>query len=169
VVLLLRCFNTISTIRRCLVPTALGASGRRIPAAVVVIVIIVVVVAAEGAAAAFRPGVALAVATTALLLLAVLFGGPEEPKGLSAHRLIVVGRGVDLLFLGGVGFVQRGVFLLATLRLLPEQEPEVFSFSFGFVLLGGDPEVELLCIPVQRSQRLVGCCWDPLGSRLSAL
>src|SRR6185437_4531743 len=38
-----------------------------------------------------------------------------------------------------------------------------------FVLLGGDPEVELLCIPVQRSQRLMGCCWVPLGGRLSAL
>ena len=29
--------------------------------------------------------------------------------------------------------------------------------------------VELLCIPMQRSQRLVRCCWVPLGSRLSAL
>src|SRR6185295_17247516 len=44
-----------------------------------------------------------------------------------------------------------------------------FSFSHGLVLLGGDLEVELLCIPVQRSQRLVRCNRVPFGSRLSAL
>jgi len=159
----------LSTARRYLVPTMLGASGRRIPATIVVAVIVVVVVTAEGATAAFRPEVAPAVATAALLFLAVLLGGPEEPKGLSAHRLVVIGGGVDLLFRGGVDSIRRGVFFLATLRLLLEQEPEVLSFSHGLVLFGDDPEVELLCIPVQRSQCLIGCCWVPFGSRLSAL
>ena len=42
-----------ATARRYLVPTTLGASGRRIPVAVVVAIIVVVVIAAEGAAAAF--------------------------------------------------------------------------------------------------------------------
>jgi len=93
-----------STARRYQVPTALGASGQRIPAAIVVAVI---VVAAEGAAAAFRAEVAPAVAAAAHLFLAVL--------------------------------------------------------------LGGDPEVELLCILVQRSQRLVGCYRVPFEGRLSAL
>src|SRR6185437_14534789 len=102
----------------------LGASGRRIPAAVVVAVVVVVIIAAEGAAAAFRPKVAPAVTAAALLFLAVLLGGPEEPKGLSAHRLVVIGGGVDLLFRRGVDSVRRGVFFLATLRLLLEQEPE---------------------------------------------
>src|SRR6185503_2246281 len=102
------------------------------------------------------------------LLFAVLLGGPEELEGLSAHRLVVIGGGVDLLFRGRVDSVRRGVFFLVLLRLFLEQESEVFSFSHGLVLLGGDPEVELLCVPVQRSQRLVGCCWVPLGGRLSA-
>ena len=142
-----------ATVRRYLVPTMLGASGRRISVAVVVavVVVVVVIIAVEGAAAAFRPGVAPVVAAAAVLFLAVLLEGPEEPKGLSAHRLIVVGGGVYLLFRGGVDSVRRGVFFLAALRLLLEQEPEVFSFSFGLVLLGNDPEVELLCIPVLRS------------------
>src|SRR6185436_19064850 len=124
-----------------------------------------VIVAATGTAAAFGPEVAPAIAAAGLLLLAVLLGGPEEPEGLSAHRLVVIGEGVDLLFRGRVDSVRRGVFFLVLLRLFLEQESEVFSFSHGLVLLGGDPEVELLCVPVQRSQRLVGCCWVPLGGR----
>ena len=132
----------------------LGASGRYIPTAVVVAAV-VVVVAAEGAAAAFRPGVAPAAAIAAVLLLAVLLGGPEELEGLSAHRLVVIGGGVDLLFRGGVDSVRRGVFLIAVLRLLLEQELEVIAFSLGLVVFGGYPEVELLCILVQRSERLV--------------
>jgi hypothetical protein len=46
---------------------------------------------------------------------------------------------------------------------------EVFSFSFGLVLLGDDPEVELLCILVQNSQRFVCCGWVPLWRRFSTL
>ena len=96
-----------ATAHRYLVPTTLGASGRRIPAAVVVaVVVVVVVVTAEGAAAALGPVVALAIVTAAVLLLAVLLGGPEEPEGLSAHWLVVVGGGVDLLFRRGVDSVR---------------------------------------------------------------
>ena len=93
----------------------LGASGRHIPAVVVVAAVVVVVVAAEGAAAAFRPGVALAVVVAADLLFAVLLGGPEEPEGLSAHRLVIIGGGVDLLFRGRVDSVRRRVFFLVLL------------------------------------------------------
>ena len=103
-----------STARRYLVPTALGASGRRIPTTVVVAVV-VVVVAAEGAAAAFRPEVAPAVVAAAVFFLAVLLGGPEEPEGLSAHRLAVVVGGVDLLFRGGIGSVPGEVVVAAAL------------------------------------------------------
>ena len=78
-----------------LVPTALGASGRRIPA---VAVVVVVAGAVEGAAAAVGLGVIALAAATAALFLAVLLGGPEEPEGLSAHRLVIAGGGVDLLF-----------------------------------------------------------------------
>ena len=48
---------------------------------------------------------------------------------------------------------------------------EVFSIGLGFVLLGDGPEVELLCIPVQRSQRFIRCSWVPLRrrSRLSGM
>ena len=82
--------------------------------------------------------------------------------GVSPCRRIVAGRRADLL--GGVGsFPGEGV-IFTVLQFLFEDELEVFlSISCGLVLLRGDPEVELLCIPVQRSQRLVGCCWVPLG------
>ena len=88
--------------------------------------------------------------------------------GVPSCRRVVAGRGANLF--GGVGsFPGEGV-VFAALQFLLEQELEVFlSLSCGFVLLGGDPKVELLCILVQRSQRLVGRCWVPLGGRLSAL
>ena len=88
--------------------------------------------------------------------------------GVSSCRRVVAGRRADLF--GGVGsFLGEGV-VFAALQFLLEQELEVFlSFGRGFILLGGDPKVELLCIPVQRSQRLVGCCWVPFKGRLSAL
>ena len=38
---------------------------------------------------------------------------------------------------------------------IQEQESEVFAFGLWLVVFGGDPKVELLCIPVQRSERLV--------------
>ena len=82
--------------------------------------------------------------------------------GVSSCRRVVAGRRADLF--GGVGsFPVEGV-VFAVLQFLLEQELEVFlSLSCGLVLLGGDPEVELLCIPVQRSQCLVGCYWVPFG------
>jgi len=83
------------------------------------------------------------------------------------HRVVTGGR-TDL-FRGVGSFPGEGI-IFAALQFLLEQELEVFfSISCGLVLLGGDPEVELLCVPVQRSQRLVGRCWVPLGGRLSAL
>ena len=93
---------------------------------------------------------------------------PRELVGVSSCRRVVAGRGADLF--GGVGsFPGEGV-IFAALQLLLEQELEVLlSLSRGFVLLGGGPEVELLCVLVQRSQRLIGCCRVPLGGRLSAL
>src|SRR6185312_1315043 len=95
------------------------------------------------------------VAATAALFLAVLLGGPEEPEWLSAHRLVVAGGGADLLFRGGISSIPGEPFLAAALQLLLEQELEVFAFGLGLVVFGNDPEVELLCIPMQRSERLV--------------
>src|SRR6185503_1420998 len=68
-----------------------------------------------------------------------------------------------------VDSVRRGVFFVAALRLLLEQESEVFSLGLGLVFLGDGPEVELLCIPVQRSQRFIRCSWVPLRRRLPTL
>ena len=144
-------------------PTVLRAS-RWCVSAVVVIVIAVV-----AAAAAVVLGTAAASpAAAAAFFFASLRGGLEELVGISSCRRVVAGRGAD--FFGGVGsFPGEGV-VFAALQFLLEQELEVFlSLSRGFVLLGGDPEVELLCIPVQRSQRLIGCCWVPFGCQLSAL
>ena len=88
--------------------------------------------------------------------------------GVFPCRRFVAGRRADLF--GGVGsFPGEGV-IFAALQLLLEQELEVLlSLSRGFVLLRGGPEVELLCVPVQRIQRLIGCCWVPFGGRLSTL
>jgi len=113
-------YSITSTARRYLVPTALGSSGWRIPAAVVVAVVVVIVVAAEGAAAAFGPEVAPAVVAAAVLFLAVPLGGPEDPEGLSTHRLVVVGGGVDLLFRRGVDSIPGELVVAAALRLLLE-------------------------------------------------
>src|SRR6185437_9068144 len=104
-------------------------------------------------------------AAAAASFFAPLRGGFEELVGVSSCRRIVAGRGADLF--GGVdSFPGEGVLFVA-LQFLLKQELEVFlSLSRGFVLLGGDPEVELLCIPVQRSQRLIGYCWVPFGGQL---
>ena len=67
--------------------------------------------------------------------------------GVSSCRRVVDGGGVD--HFGGVGSLPREAVVFAVLQFLLEQELEIFvSFSFGLVLLGDDPEVELLCIPV---------------------
>ena len=144
-------------------PTALRAS--RWCVSVVVIIVIVIVAAAI---AAVIGTAAASYAAAAVSFFAPLRGGFEELVGVSSCRPVVAGRGADLF--GGVGsFPGEGV-VFAALQFLLEQELEVFfSFSFGLVLFGNEPEVELLCIPVQRSQCLVGCCWVPFGGRLSAL
>ena len=125
-------------------PTALGASRRCVSAVVIVVV---------AAAASF---------------FASLHGGFEELVGVSSCRRVLAGGRVDLF--GGVGSLPREAVGFAVLQFLLEQELEIFlSFSFGLVLLGDDPEVELLCIPVQRSQRFVRCSWVPLRCRLPTL
>src|SRR6185503_11129794 len=143
---------------------ALRAS-RRCVSAVVVVVIIVVVVAAV---AAVVPGAAASLAVAAASLFASLHGGFEELVGVSSCRRVVAGRRADLF--GGVGSFPREGVVFATLQFLLEQELEVFlSFSHGLVFLGDDPEVELLCIPVQRSQRFIRCYRVPLRCRLPTL
>ena len=144
-------------------PTALRASRRCVSA------VVIVVIAVVAAAVAVVLGTAVASpAAAAASFFASLRGGFEELVGVSSCRRVVAGGGVDLF--GGVGSLPREVVVFAVLLFLLEQELKVFlSFGFGLVFLGGDPEVKLLCIPMQRSQHLVGCCWVPLGGRLSAL
>src|SRR6185436_15667559 len=104
---------------------------------------------------------------TAASFFAPLRGGFEELVGVSSCCRVVAGGGVDLF--GGVGSLPGEDVVFAALQFLLEQELEVFlSFSFGLVLLGDGPKVELLCIPVQRSQRFVRRCRVPFGGRLSA-
>ena len=142
-------------------PTALGASRRCVSAVVIVVVVAAAVAAVIGTAAA-------SFAAAAASFFAPLCGGFEELVGVSSCRRVVAGGRVDLF--GRVGPLPGEGTIFAALQFLLEQELEVFfSFSFGLVLLGGKPEVELLCIPVQRSQCLVGCCWVPFRGRLSAL
>ena len=122
-------------------PTALRASLR----CVVIVVIIIVVVAA--AIAAVIGTAAASSAAAAASFFAPLRGGFEELVGVSSCHRVVAGGGVDLF--GGVGSLPGEDVVFAALQFLLEQELEVFlSFSFGRVLLGDSPEVELLCIPV---------------------
>ena len=137
-----------STARRYLVPTALGASRRSV-STIAVIAVVVAAAAATGLVVA-----APAVAAVAFFF-AVLFGRPEELEGVSDRRVIADGEGADLLFRGGIGSIPREAVVAVVLRLLLEQELEVLAISLGLVVLGDDPEVELLCIPVQRGERLV--------------
>ena len=141
-------------------PTALGAS-RRCVSAIVIVVVAAAVVIVGGTAA-------VSVATAVASLFASLRGGFEELVGVSSCRRVFAGGRVNLF--GGVGSLRREAVVFAVLQFLLEQELKVFlSFGLGLVFLGSNPEVELLCVPVQRSQRLVGCCWVPFGGRLSAL
>jgi hypothetical protein len=144
-------------------PTVLRASRW----CVSTIVIVVIAVVAAAVAVVLRTAAA-SPAAAAAFFFAPLCGGFEELVRVSSYRHVVAGGGADLF--GGVGsFLGEGV-VFAALQFLLEQELEVFlSLSRGLVLLRDDPKVELLCIPVQRSQRLVGCCWVPFGGRLSAL
>ena len=88
--------------------------------------------------------------------------------GVSSCRRVVAGGGVDLF--GGVGSLAREDVVFTALQFLLEQELEVFlSFGLRLVFLGDDPEIELLCIPMQRSQCFVRRYWVPFGGRLSAL
>ena len=123
-------------------PTTLGAS-RWCVSAIVIIVIDATVVVVVGTAAVASSAAAAASFFTSL------YGSFEELVGVSSCRRVVAGRGVNLF--GGVGSLPREAVVFAALQFLLEQELEVFlSLSRGFVLLGGDPEVELLCIPVPR-------------------
>ena len=141
-------------------PTALRAS-RRCVSAIVFAVVAAAVAVVLGTAAASS-------AAAATSFFAPLRGGFEELVGVSSCRCVVAGGGVDLF--GGVGSLPREDVVFTALQFLLEQELEVLlSISRRVVLLGGGSEVELLCVPVQRSQRLMGCCWVPLGGRLSAL
>jgi len=60
---------------------------------------VVVAGAVEDATAAVRLDVVVLAAAAAALFLAVLLGGPEEPEGVSGHRVVVRGGGgVNFLF-----------------------------------------------------------------------
>ena len=123
-------------------PTALWASRRYVSAVVIVVIAVVVAaVAVVLGTAAASPAAAAASFFTSLR------GGFEELVGVSSCRRVIAGGGFDLF--GGVGSLPREAVVFAALQFLLEQELEVFlSFSFGLVLLGDNPEVELLCIPM---------------------
>ena len=104
-----------------------------------------------------------------MFFFTVLFGGPEEQEVVPIRRVIAAGGGADLLFRGGIGSIPGEALVTAALRLLLEQESEVFAIGFGLVIFGDNPEVELLCIPMQRSERLVRRYQIVLQCRLSAL
>ena len=126
-------------------PTALGASRLCVSAVVIVVVVVTAAIATVIGAAA-----ASSTAAAAASFFAPLRGGFEELVRVFSCRRVVAGGGVDLF--GGVSSLPREAVVFAVLQFLLEQELEIFlSFSFGLVLLGDDPEVELLCIPVQRS------------------
>ena len=136
-------------------PTALGASRWHVSAAAVIAV--VVAAAALVGVAAFAGFVVAAPAAVAAItiFLAFLLGGAKEPEGPFGHRVLLNRGGVDFFFQRGVGFVPGEAIVAVLLRLFMEQEPEVFVVGLGFVVLGDDFKVDLLCVPMQRSECLV--------------
>ena len=149
-------------------PTALGASCRHV-CTVAVVAVTVAAAALVGAAAVAGLVVAAPAAAAVAFLLAVLLGGAEELEGASGHRVIFVSGGVDFLFRAGIDSVPGEVVVATLLQLFLEQEPEVLAVGLGIVVFRDDPEVELLCIPMQRSERLVRCRRVVFRRRLSAL
>ena len=90
-------------------------------------------------------------------------------EGVSNRRVVAVGGGADLLFRGRIGSIPGEDVVAVALRLLLEQESEVLAVGLGLVVFRDDPEVELLCIPVQRGEHLVHRCRVVLRRRLPAL
>ena len=144
-------------------PTALGVSRRHV-STIAVVAVVVATAALVGAAAVAAPATA-AVA----FLLAVLLGGAEELEGASGHRVVFIRGGVDFLFRSGIDSVPGEVVVATLLQLFLEQELEVLAIGIGFVVFRDDPEVELLCIPMQRSERLMRRRRVVFWRRLSAL
>ena len=145
-------------------PTALGALRRHVSAtAVVAVVVAATAIIGAAAVASFVGAAAVAsfvgaapAATAAItIFLAFLLGGAKEPEGPFGHRVLLNRGGVDFFFRGGVGSIPGEATVAVLLRLFLEQEPEVFVVGLGFVVLGDDFEVELLCVPMQRSECLV--------------
>ena len=150
-------------------PTALGASRRHISAAVVVAVVVATAALVGAAAVAGFVVAAPATAAAITIFLAFLLGGAKEPKGPFGHRALLNRGGLNFFFRGGVGSVAGEAIVAVLLRLFLEQEPEVFVVGLGFVVLGDDFEVELLCVPMQRSECLVRRRRIILWRRFSAL
>jgi len=144
-------------------PTALGASCRHVSVATVVAVVVAAAVLVGAAA------IAGFVAAAIIIFLAFLLGGAKEPEGPFGHRVLLNRGGVDFFFRGGVGSGPGEAIIAVLLRLFLEQEPEVFVVGIGFVVLGDDFEVELLCVPMQRSECLVRRCRIILRCRFPAL
>ena len=149
-------------------PTVLGASRRHI-SAIAVVAVVVAAAALVGAAAVAGLVVAAPAAAAVAFLLAVLLGGAEELEGASGYRVVFVRGGVDFLFRAGIDSVPGEVVVATLLQLFLEQEPEILAVGLGFVVFRDDPEVELLCILMQRSERLMRRRWVVFRRRLSAL
>jgi len=150
-------------------PTALGASCRHVSVATVVAVVVAAAVLVGAAAIAGFVAAAPAAAAAIIIFLAFLLGGAKEPEGPFGHRVLLNRGGVDFFFRGGVGSGPGEAIIAVLLRLFLEQEPEVFVVGIGFVVLGDDFEVELLCVPMQRSECLVRRCRIILWRRFPAL
>ena len=144
-------------------PTTLGASRRHFSA----IAVIAVVVAAATLVIAAPAAAAIA------FLLAVLLGGAEESEDASDHRVILIRGEVDFHFRGGIDSIPGEVVVAAFLQFFLEQEPEVLAVGLGFVVFRDDPEVELLCIPMQCRGASASCAavgsYSGVSSRLSEM
>jgi len=136
-------------------PTVLGASRRHVSAAAFVTVVVAAAALIGAAAVAGFVVAAPAAAAAITIFLAFLLGGAKEPEGPFGHRVLLNRGGVDFFFRGGVGSILGEAIITVLLRLFLEQESEVFVVGLGFVVLGDDFEVELLCVPMQRSECLV--------------
>jgi hypothetical protein len=120
--------------------------------------ITIIITAATNAAAVSGTIVAgEAIITVDSIIFIVVFIGWPSAQEASCRRVFLSRLIAVLLFWGGVvPFLGHIVIIVFIFQFPIKEELEVLAIGQGLIVLWSDPEVPLLCVPVQRSASLVG-------------
>lgn len=121
--------------------------------------VVVVVVVAVHAVNVARPLAGVPV------IVVVIIKEPNK-EGLLRHQVILGGRIAFLALRGLIGFVLGEEIVVALLPVHTEEDIKVLTIVDGGLVLELHREVPLLCIPVQRSDSLIGSHGVPLRHQL---